>query len=188
MRNAKPKRGGRPTKRLDLTDLRHLLRDHRQWTALGVVIKPDDGGEHWEIVGANEDIMVEVALQPTQEVVSARLAAGMWVVPNVGDEVAVILPAGELDFMPVITCVLGSSVPSSQGPQPNRIVIVRGEVLVHDGAGGAEPLVKRSEFHKHTHLTAGTGVPVPPSSIVPTTPQQTALDTSFPGTTVFKAK
>lgn len=67
-------------------------------------------------------------------------------------------------------------------PAPGR------DVLIDDGSGTTEPVVKRSEFHGHTHLTAGTGAPVPPTSITPTTPQQTALDASFPGTETLKAK
>lgn len=184
MKITKPKRGNRGAKRVDLTDIREALKDSRQWTALGVVVMPEGASSHWEIVGTNEDVMVEVQLQPNQETVTARLAAGMWIVPNLGDEVAVLLPAGELDFMPVITCVLASSVPSSQGPQPNRIVIVRGEVLVHDGNGGAEELVKRSEFLKHGHPTAATG-PVSPPIIAPDPPTPSA---TFPGTSVLKAK
>lgn len=190
-RITKPKRGGRPTKRLDLTDIRHLLRDQRQWTALGVVVKPEDGGEHWEIVGggAGVDVMVEVELQPTQEIVTARLAAGMWIVPDVGDEVAVILPAGALDFMPIVTCILSHALPAEQGPAPRRIVIARGpgtEVLIHDGNGGAEPLVKKSEFDGHKHAAptlvgASYGVGTDPAA-------QTGGAAPVIGTTVLKAK
>lgn len=151
MRVSKPKRGRRPAKRVDFTDIRELLRDQRQWTGIGVVSKPEDGGAHWEIVGDNADVMVEVVLMPDHVRLSARLAAGMWVVPSLGDEVAVILPAGELEFMPVITCILSHALPTAQGPNINRIVIARGEVLIHDGAGGAEALVKKSEYDGHTH-------------------------------------
>jgi hypothetical protein len=49
--------------------------------------------------------------------------------------------------------------------------------------GGSEPLVKRSEFLKHTHLTAATGPATPPSVI---TPGQEALPATFPGTTTLK--
>lgn len=191
MRITKPKRGQRPTKRLDLTDVREALRDTRQWTALGVVIKPRDAEQHWQIVGDNADVMVEVELQPTQEPVTARLAAGMWIVPEVGDEVAVVIPAGELDFMPVITCILAHAVPTAQRPQPRRIVIAvpaGGEVFVHDGAGGAEPLVRRSEFIGHSHeLPAITGSasygPIPPEGAT-----TTGGADDVTGTSVLKAK
>lgn len=189
-RISKPLRGQRATKHLDLTDMRAALADGRQWCGVGVVVKPEDGGEHWVIVGDNADIMVEVELQPSQEVVTARLAAGMWIVPNLGDEVAVILPAGELDFMPVIVCVLASSVPTTQGPTPTRIVIARGpgtEVLIHDGSGGAEPLVKRSEFNGHSHKApALVGATYAPVGFDPSAVTDGADDVA--GTQVLKAK
>lgn len=186
-RVTKPKRGGRPTKRLDLGDIREALKDHRQWSAMGVVSKPEDGGQHYEIVGNNADVMIEVVLVPDHVRVIARLAAGMWIVPDVGDEVAVLLPAGELDFMPVITCILSHALPSAQGPAPNRIVIARGEVLIHDGEGGASELVKRSEFLSHGHPIIATGATTPCAG--PVTGAAPAGSSSlFPGTTVLKAK
>ena len=160
MKIAAPKRRRKAAKRFDPTDLREVLKDRRQWCAIGVVTKPIDGSQHWRIESENGtavDILVEVVLQPSQERVEARLAAGMWLVPDLGDEVAVMLPAGRVDFMPTILAILsGNVVPTEggQGPQPRRIVIAvppGGEVYVHDGSGGAEPLVRRSEFNGHTH-------------------------------------
>ena len=57
------------------------------------------------------------------------------------------------------------------------------EVLVDDGSGDTEPLVKRSEFLAHGHATAATG-PVSPPMLAPTP----SPPTDFPGTTVLKAK
>lgn len=180
----KPYRGRRGTKQLDLTDMKKALRDGRQWTALGIVVAPPDGSAHWKIVGDNIDVMVEVELQPSQEPVTARLAAGIWMVPDVGDEVAVMLPAGELDFMPTITCVLASSVPATQGPQPQRILIVRGEVLVHNGSGGAEPLVRKSEFDGHTHPPGSFNAPSGGGPVTGDSGGAAAVD----GTSVLKAR
>ncbi len=62
-------------------------------------------------------------------------------------------------------------------PAPGR------EVLVSDGSGTPEPLVKRSEFLAHGHPTAGTGPPSPPTPVppAPTPPPD------FPGTEVLKS-
>lgn len=189
MKITKPKRGNRGSKVLDLTTIKEALKDSRQWTAIGVVAKPEDGGPHYEIVGDNADVMVEVVLMPEHVRLQARLAGGMWIVPDVGDEVAVIIPSGEIDFMPVITCILSHALPSSQGPAPQTIVIARGagsQVLIHDGAGGAEALVKKSEFDGHKHhapvlVGASYGVTTDPTA-------QTGGAPSVTGTTVLKAK
>lgn len=191
-RITKPLRSRGPVKRLDLTDMRSLFRDRRMWSAFGIVTEPDDGDAHWEIVtnddGDAVDVLIEVVLHPSEEQVTCRLRGGMWEVPNVGDEVAVLVPEGERDFMPIIVCKLSSaSVPTgSQGVAPGRIVIVpsNGEkVYVHDGNGGTDALVKRSEFLAHGHPTAGTGPVSPPTAATP------IADTGqFPGTTVLKAK
>jgi hypothetical protein len=156
VRVTKPRRGRRPVKRLDMSPVLEALKDHRQWTALGVVTQPEDGSAHWQIYGDNADVLVEVVLQPSQEPVTARLAAGMWIVPNVGDEVAVLLPAGEIDFMPVITCILAHAVPSTQGPQPQRILIVSGEVVIHDG--GADKIPTMADLAKVESAIAGATV------------------------------
>lgn len=154
---AKAFRGQRPNKRLDLTEFRAALEDGKQWTALGVVVAPEDGGPHWEIVDG-ADIMVEVELQPTRDVVQARLAGGMWVVPDLGEEVAVVLPAGEISFMPTIVCILTASVPTGQAPSPNRIVIARSEIVAHDGAGGAVSLALKSDAQSIVDALTSTAV------------------------------
>ena len=137
-----------------LTDMRSLFRDHRVWTGLGVVIEPEGGGAHWSVVpgpggSGSVDIVVEVELQPSLVPVTARLRAGIWEVPALGDEVAVLIPDGEIDFQPIIVARLSSgSVPETQGPQPGRIVIVSPEVLVHDGNGGAVSLSLKSDVEE----------------------------------------
>lgn len=64
-------------------------------------------------------------------------------------------------------------------PAPGREVFIRTE------GGDAEPVVKQSEFLKHTHVTAGTGPPTPPTKI---TPGQEAPAATWPGTTVLKVE
>ena len=181
MRVTKPYRGARSVKRLDMSPMLEALKDQRQWAALGLVAQPADGSPHWSIHGESEDILVEVELQPTRELVTARLAAGMWIVPDVGEEVAVVLPAGELAFMPVLVCILASSVPCDQGPAPKRVVIARGpgtQVLIHDGAGGAVSLSLKSDsvgvdnkYAGHIHLDS-TGSPTsgPLKTVIPNLP------------------
>lgn len=231
-RVTKPVRSGRrPTKRMDMSVLRELLRDRRVWGALGVVIKPDgdaEGGggdtEHFEIVpgfaeaGAGDDtsgggirvggvdisgyesivdILVEVEIQPSRVHVTARLSGlgsggGVIQIPNPGDEVALLLPDGELDHMPTIVGILSRAGvlhadTGGQGPAVNRVLIVSPEVLIHDGAGGAEPLVRKSEFDGHTH---GPGSFTTPSAgggggpVTGTSSGAAAVD----GTEVLKAK
>jgi hypothetical protein len=177
MKISKPMRGRRPTKRLDMTHLRTLLRDRRIWAALGIVVKPAEGdADHWELVtddaGNVTDILVEVQLVPSKIEVTARLGGftstyGIVCVPNLGDEVIVHVPDGEVDWMPVVIAPLSTGGVAGggagdQAPAPSRIVVV-GDVYVHDGSGGAEPLVKKSEFDGHTH---GPGTFISPDGAV----------------------
>lgn len=139
MKITAPYRGRRASKRLDLTDMREVFRDRRTWCAIGVVTVPDGAAAHFEISAT--DILVDVILQPSLHDVTCRLAAGMWLLPDVGEEVVVVLPEGEMSFMPTIVGILSSGVvPTAQQPTPQRIAIVRPEVVVHDGSGGAVSL------------------------------------------------
>lgn len=150
MRITKPYRGRKAVKRLDLTDMREVFRDRRVWSSVGVVTIPDGESTWWEIVqhddGSSVDVLVDVVLHPSETPVTCRLAAGIFDVPDEGDEVAVILPEGAIDFMPIIVCRLSTnSVPTAQGPQPGRIAIIRDQVVVHDGDGGAVSLALKSD-------------------------------------------
>lgn len=181
MRITKPKRGRGPVKRLDLTDMRELFKDRRLWSAIGIVMAPE-GEQHWEIVqndaGDGVDIIVEVVTQPGLETVSCRLPAGVWDVPDEGDEVAIVFPEGDRDFMPVIVARLSTNVvptAGGQGPQPGRIVIARDEVFVHDGNGGAVSLARKQDvinvdekYADHKHLAAGSPTSGPLSPVVGT--------------------
>ena len=146
MKLTKPYRGQRPTKRLDLSDMRELFRDRRAWCVVGRVTVPDGAAQHFEIT--DTDILVDVVTQPGLHDVTCRLAAGMWLLPDVGEEVVIAIPEGEMAFMPTVIGILSTGiVPSDQGPTPQRIAIVRQEVVVHDGTGGAEELVRKGEFN-----------------------------------------
>ena len=174
MRVTKPKRGKRPVRRLDLTDIRAALRDGRQWTTLARVIVADGQSSHFELhtnrAGELVDILVDVETIPDRLDLTCSLTGGWggWWIPEVGDEVIVVLPAGAIDFRPTIVATAPASIPNprGQGPAPGRRVFVADEVLVHSGAGGAEPLVRKSEYdelkkvfdgHKHPGLFGGTG-------------------------------
>lgn len=176
--------------RLDLSDLKKALRDRRQWSCMGVCTVPDGESSHFELVaedGQLVDILVDVVTQPLGAELTCRLGgmagAGTLTIPAEGDEVAIIVPDGRIDFMPVIVAILSSNdLPNEggQGPAPGRTLVVNGEVLIHDGSGGAEPLPTLAEFKAHTH-NGGTG---------PTTPTLDPIPGVGPilGTTVLKAK
>jgi hypothetical protein len=198
-RISSPMRGRRPAKRLPMAELRALFRDRRIWAALGIVVKPAEGAsdQHWELhtddAGNVTDILVEVQLVPSKIEVTARLggytaAYGIAMVPNVGDEVIVHVPDGEVDWMPVVVAPLSTGGVAggnagAQAPAPGRIVVV-GDVYVHDGSGGAEPLVKKSEYDGHTH---DPGTFTAPSGGGPVTGLSGGAD-SVAGTTNLKAK
>lgn len=179
VRIVKPMRGQRASKRLDLTDMRETFRDRRTWCSVGLVADPGDGA-HFEVTAdGHEDVVVEVVLQPSLVPVTCRLAAAVWIVPNIGDEVVVLIPEGDPAFMPCIIALLSSnSVPTTQGPALNTISIVRNQVLIHDGAGGAVALALKSDVdnladhygsHTHTGVTTGGGTSgtIPPAPPVP---------------------
>lgn len=197
MRVTKPFRGQRGSKRLDLTDLRSLVRDTRTWCSIGRVFVPPGAASHYTI--DDGDIIVEVVLQPSLHDVTCRLAGGMWIVPAVDEEVVVVLPEGEMTFMPTIVAILSTgNVPTAQQPSPTRMVIQRQEVVVHDGAGGANPLPTLASlqasidrlndmigiYKAHTHL-GGTG----PGGHTGIPEQLTISDADDAvGTTVLKGK
>lgn len=199
MRVTKPFRGQRGSKRLDLTDMRALMRDQRTWCSIGRVFVPPGEASHYTI--DDGDIIVEVVLQPSLHDVTCRLAGGMWIVPAVDEEVVVVLPEGEMTFMPTIIAILSTgNVPSAQQPTPTRMVIQRQEVVVHDGAGGADPLptlaslqasidklnelIAKYKLHVHDGGTlpgALTGPPQAPNVAITDADDAT-------GTTVLKGK
>ena len=138
-------------KKLDLTSMREVLRDGRVWGALGLVTK--DGDSHWSF-DEDGDVLVEVELVPSGETLTCRLACvaggagrGIWSVPPVGSEVAIMMPEGSIDAEPMIVGVLSSgSTPDGIGE--NVTVIANVQVLVHDGAGGAVSLALKSDVQE----------------------------------------
>ncbi len=150
----RPRRANRGAKRLDVSDLKAIVKDQRIWSNLGVVIEPEDGEPHFEIVtvdGTIVDVLVEVELVPERIHVTARLAGrggqgrGLWEVPQVGDEVAVIVPDGEVEFCPIVVATLsGGEIPSELTEDDIIFANNRGRIIIRtsddffvDAAGDA---------------------------------------------------
>lgn len=178
------------SKPLDLSTMRELLRDRRTWVAHGVVEKPE-GELHFEI--ADGDVMIEVRLADTGIPVTCRLAAtcGIWRVPAVGTEVAVLIPKGEIDGDPVVIATL-EAAPDQIADGHTVIVVSSGKtLLVHDGDSGAcEPLVRKSEFDGHKHALPIIVAPNGNCTIGAPTPSpgDTGGAASVTGTRVLKSK
>jgi len=188
MRN---KRTNKPVKRPDLSALKEAMRDQRQWAVLCKVLPADDGGQHWTV--DDGDVLVDVQVQPSEEeltvIVSSPvggLGTGVFAIPPVDSEVYVSIPDGEISFQPSIVGV-NNSGPGVEGLGATTLVIVApvgGEVLIHDGSAGYEPLIRKSDYDAlamhldaHTHPT-GVGPSGPPIAPTPVAP----------GTSVLKGK
>jgi hypothetical protein len=210
MRISAPRRQRRGAMRVDLKGLRDALADTRLWASLAIVALPEgEARPHWEIdtdeSGNIRDIFVDVVLVPANIEVEARLSGvgtgvAMIDIPALGDEVIIVFPDGRLDHAPTIVARTSGSVRSdveAQGPAPQRLVIIAPEVLIHNGDGTAEPLVRKSEFdahrewalgHKHAGLLGGTAsvaaLTSPPASAPVGTPDPPPTIT---GTSVVKA-
>lgn len=196
MKITAPYRGRSSSKRLDLTDMRRALGvdGFKMWCAIAIVQAPQ-GEQHFEVLA--DDVHVEVVTQPSLIPLTCRLAAGIWRVPDVGEEVVVLIPEGEIAFMPILVDVLSSgTVPTTQGPALGADVIARPHVLIHDGSGGANPLPTLAE---HNALVAKVNdlidkfnaltLPVSGATAGPTpVPQQETHASNATGTTVLEAK
>lgn len=127
---------------------------------------------------------------------------GFSSVPLAGAEAVVMFPGGDRAHPLVVSVSDRRHRPT--GGEPGEVVVynhvgasvkltkdgdvvVRAapgrEVLVDDGSGATEPLVKRSEFLAHGHATAATG-PVSPPVLAPAP----SPPNDFPGTAALKAK
>ena len=186
----KRRRGG--SKRLDLAPLKEIEKDRRCWTCMGTVVVPEGESSDFEIITTDgrQDVLVDVETQPEGLDITARLNdAAIWRIPNVGDEVAIVIPAGELDFMPIIvaTCASGTL---PDGVAENVTVIANSEVLIHDGDGGAVELALKSDVQEVIDAIAGAAVLANDGGAVFKGNIGTALTgTGTPtGTSILKAK
>jgi hypothetical protein len=120
-----PMRGRKASKRLDVTGLREALADRRIWAQLAVVAAPAGASSHWELVAdqqGNRHVLVDVETVPRRIELRCRLGAGagglgqgLWRIPAIGTEVAILVPDGQIDFQPVIVACLDS------GAAPERL-------------------------------------------------------------------
>lgn len=163
-RISSPKRKPKGSRRLDTTDLRALMQDRRLWVALGLVTKPPDAAAHFEVTENRADVLVHVELAPRRIEMWCRLGAlaggsdlGVWRVPPVGAEVAVVVPEGEVGFQPVLIATLSS------GRAPERVSDGRTIIVATDTVEITAPKVilgptPGSVVAQTDGLVHGTGV------------------------------
>lgn len=188
-------RRGAGAKRIDLSDIRDAIMGgmiQGAQVAFGVVSPTDEGDVPWSIEeenGVPVDVLVDVELMPDGTDVTARLGSlgggagyGIWALPPEGTEVAVIIPMGQVDFMPIIVAVLSSRrVPDRIGENKlvivaqDRVEIIGEQVYISSDGEAGEPLVRLSQYQAHFHPT-GVG------------PSGTPNNAATAGTTVLKAE
>lgn len=114
MRISSPKRGRKTAIRMDVSDLKCVLRDERVWAGRGKVFKPEDAASHVEVDTANgkRRVLVHVEMLPSGQDLTCKLATctsgpglGLWFVPKVGTVVRVELADGAIDGCPAIVAV-----------------------------------------------------------------------------------
>lgn len=95
------------------TPLAQAMRDGKIWAGVGLVVKRQGESQHYEI--GDGDVLVSVDLMPEGQPLWCRLGAaggglgnGVLRVPQVGAEVLVLVPRGELEEQPSIVAVLSS--------------------------------------------------------------------------------
>lgn len=123
--------------------MRDALADGKVWCGLGIVTAVE--GPHYRI--EEDDVVIDVLTVPDEELITCRLAGGVWQIPKEGTEVPIIVPLGEYTFSPIALPQLSSGA-LPDGVALGVTVIADDEVLVHDGSGGAVALARAD--HKHT--------------------------------------
>jgi hypothetical protein len=192
MRRVKPS-----ASRIDLSVMREALKDGRVWSALGVV-RADASGNFYELT--EDDVLVEVELEPSGQKITARLGAmaggpgrGVWAIPPIGTEVAVMVPNGEYELGPIIVATLSSNdVPSELDATTivvknniGDIAIVPSGELKLGSKTATQQAIKGNLFqtkfnnfvtayNAHTHAVSSG--PTPVGTAAPTTSQATASD------------
>lgn len=119
------------TKRMDLSNLQHVLRDSRVWCVRGKVFAPD-GQSHWRVDtdGSKRRVLVNVEVFPSGLDLTCRLGTcssgagtGLWFIPKVGTIVVVDIADGQVDGFPTIIGVEDSGgFPERAGD--TRVVMV----------------------------------------------------------------
>ena len=163
--NVRKQKHQRGTRRLELADLRDALKDSRVWTAIGVVRDPGGGDAHYLI--EDGDVLVEIEIMPGGEQALARLGSaaggpggGVWRIPPIGTEVAILVPLGEFDVSPIIIGTLSSNQPPT-GLDADTIIVVAPKVVLGDpasqnsAANGVVVGQGRDPFTGQTYSTLG---------------------------------
>lgn len=194
----------------EISNLRRAMKDGLVWSAIGLVFKPDDASSHWHFENAGgetvedpadaAELLVEVMLIPDKTDVTCRLgarfgasSAGLWDIPAEGDEVAVLLPMGEVAFRPIIVDIVSHSPPARVSADRTVLVatkpleIIAPSIVATDASGEAVELATKADVAALAAYVQGLslaldlvhGVTLPPP---PNTVPQPA------GTTVLKAK
>ena len=132
-------RAERGSRKLDTSAMREALRDRRFWVGLGIVYAPN-GEQHWE---TDDDIgvLVNVELMPDREPLQCRLGAlgggdnyGVWRVPPVGSEVAVLIPNGAFGANDALLVGVVSHAPPTELDADTLVVKAPKVVIIADGA------------------------------------------------------
>jgi hypothetical protein len=136
------KRGRRAGRRMSMPEVRAAISDRQRqtWVGIGLVKPPPGGGSHYD-VDDDVGVLVSVELQPEGQPVMARLGGlgeggsnGVWRIPPLGSEVAVVVPGGDLDADACIVGVLASG--GTPGELDGDTLVVRAPkiVIIADGA------------------------------------------------------
>lgn len=127
MMSKKQPRTRKGARRLDLTAMKEALRDGKCWSCFGLVAEADDKSK-FQLDG--DDLLVDVEVQPSGERITARVGTaaggagrGVWVVPKIGSEVVVLVPDGDLGFMPTVVAVLSTGEVSGDLDEDNLILV-----------------------------------------------------------------
>lgn len=110
---------------MDLDTMRAPLADRRVWGGLGLVWKPPQHDKHYEFY--DNDVLVYVRMQPTDDEIICRLvsANGLWVIPPLGSEVAVLVPMGDYEAEPMIVGILSTEgVPDALSSDEEKHMVV----------------------------------------------------------------
>lgn len=154
----RPMRGSR---KLDMSGIREALVDRRFWVGLGIVYKPDGESSHYEI-DTDVGVLVNVELMPDREPLLCRLGGlgegglnGVWMIPPVGTEVAVVVPGGDIGGEPMIVGVLASGgVPTEL--DGNTLVVRAPNVTIIATEGAVE--VGQKGLIATDRMVHGTGI------------------------------
>lgn len=151
-----------------MSAIRAALQDGKYWSGLGLVYKPNGEATHYEF-DADVGVLVHVELMPNQEPLLCRLgglgeggAHGVWRIPPIGSEVAVLIPGGALENDPILVGVLASGgVPDEldeetlvvKGPKVVIIAETNAVEVGQQGLGVADGVVHGSGVDAFTGLT-----------------------------------